>query len=967
MMKRGICLIITLFSLNSLFAQYESIQEDVEKGKPEKYQNRTLKSEKTGEKKFGVKRRFIQNTVTHYNYYFNASNKLQAVIDRARAANKENYLDLLPFYDYTLKNTSLQKVELDSVIYRATAGILLHDLRNNWVDDLYMIIGEAYFFKNDMDSASMTFQFINYNLMPKGKDEDVGNVGSTNDKSTDISIANKERKGWSKKPIRNDALIWQIRTLIEQEQYPEAAGLITTLQNDQNFPNRLRNDLEEVNAYWFYQQMMYDSSAIHLEKALSAAENKQGKARMQFLLAQLYEISRQPEKAAIYYTKAAKNTNDPLMDIYSNLNSAKMYKGNAGKDLDNNISQLVHMSKKDKYESFKDVVYYSAGELALKKPDTAQAIGFYKKSTTFNTSNAAVKNKAFLQLGNIAYYRKDYKNAASYYDSLQLSDPVLMNDAKVIQERKDALVQIVSKIGTIEREDSLQRIAAMPASDREKFVRAILKKIRKELGLKEEGGSGGNATGTFGQITSGDIFGDQNSSGEWYFYNASTKGRGYNDFKTKWGKRSNVDNWRRNAGAQVINVSPDDISDTKSGQNTKSNPNPQPDETTYEGLMSHVPLTTDQMNLSNTNLSAATFELGNLYLNLEEYSLATQQYESSLKRYPDSLYDGQLYLNAMYAYQKLGDQSKSNYYKNLLTTKFKNTKYADAILNPNKPKNEKDLAATKGYEQVYSLFIEGNFEQALKEKKVADALYGKTYWTPQLLYIEAVYYIKQKQDSQAISVLTNIANLYPTSPLRPKALTLIDVLKRRKSIETYLSNLNVTRKTDSITVVANNPVNNNVPANDNKNKGNEIKKENKVPDLGIPNVNDGTPVFSFDANTPMLVVMVLDKVDPVYITEVKNAFNRYDRSKYAAKNIAIADAALDKDKSLLLFTPFTNADDAITYIQSLKTEASSQITWLPANKYSYILISESNLNLLKTNKNLKAYTDLLHSKYPEKF
>lgn len=966
-MKRGICLVITLFSLHSLFAQYESIQEDVEKGKPEKYQNRTLKSEKTGDKKFGIKRRFIQNTVTHYNYYFNANNKLRAVVERARAANKENYLDLLPFYDYTLKNTSLQKVELDSVIYRATAGILLHDLRNNWVDDLYLIIGEAYFFKNDMDSASMTFQFINYNLMPKAKDEDIGNVGSSNDKSTDISIANKEGKGWGKKPIRNDALIWQIRTLIEQGQYPEAAGLVTTLQNDVNFPKRLKDDLEEVNAYWFYQQKMYDSAAIHLENALGTAENKQGKARMQFLLAQLYEISRQPDKAKIYYAKAAKNTNDPLMDIYANLNSAKMYKGNAGKDLDNNINQLIHMAKKDKYESFKDVVYYSAGELALRKPDTIQAIGLYKKSVSYNTSNAAVKNKAFLELGNIAYYRKDYKNAASYYDSLQLSDPVFMNDAKLIQERKDALVQIVSKIDIIEREDSLQRIAAMSASDREKFVRGILKKIRNELGLKEEGeGAVGRGSGNLGQITSADLFGDQNSSGEWYFYSSNIKARGYNDFKTKWGKRNNVDNWRRAGATQGISNNPDDITDTQTGKNTKSNPNPQPDETTYDGLMSHVPLTTDQKNLSNSNLSVATYELGNLYLNLEEYGLATQMYESSLKRYPDSLYNGQLYMNAMYAYQKLGDLSKSNYYKNLLISKFKNNKYADAILNPTKPKNEKDVAATKGYEQVYNLFIEGNFEQALKEKKVADALYGNTYWTPQLLYIEAVYYVRQKQDSQAIVILTNIANLYPTSPLRPKALTLADVLRRRSDIENYLTNLQVTRKTDSVTVTTNKPINNNPTPTDNKNKGNEVKKDNKEQG-GVPNVNDAAPAFSFDVNLPVLVVMVLDKVDPVYITEVKNAFNRYNRSKYSAKNITIADDALDKDRSLLLFTPFANADDAITYIQSLKSEASSQITWLPANKYSYILISESSLNLLKTNKNLKAYTDLLHSKYPEKF
>ena len=82
-------------------------------------------------------------------------------------ANKDNYAKLLPFYSYSLDNTASQKTELDSVIYKATAGILLHDLRSDWVDNFYLLIGEAYYLRKDYDSASMTFQFINYNLFSK--------------------------------------------------------------------------------------------------------------------------------------------------------------------------------------------------------------------------------------------------------------------------------------------------------------------------------------------------------------------------------------------------------------------------------------------------------------------------------------------------------------------------------------------------------------------------------------------------------------------------------------------------------------------------------------------------------------------------------------------------------------------------------------------------------------------------------
>ena len=57
--------------------------------KPEKYENRKLGSEKTADKKFTVPRHAIQNTITHYNYYFNANNKINAVVEKRRNGQVE--------------------------------------------------------------------------------------------------------------------------------------------------------------------------------------------------------------------------------------------------------------------------------------------------------------------------------------------------------------------------------------------------------------------------------------------------------------------------------------------------------------------------------------------------------------------------------------------------------------------------------------------------------------------------------------------------------------------------------------------------------------------------------------------------------------------------------------------------------------------------------------------------------------
>ncbi len=345
---------------------------DPEIKKPEKYENRKLGSEKTGAKKFTVPRRIYQNTVTHYNYFFNASSRLNDIVTRAKASFKDDYSQLLSFYNYTLESTAQDKGELDSVIYKSTAGILLHDLRNDWIDNMYLIMAKAYFFRNDLDSAAMTLQYVNFAFAPKeegGYDIPIGSNESTT--TGEFSISTKEKKSiWNKitthPPSRNESFIWQIRTHIEKNELPEAAGLIEILRSDPNFPKRLKTELNEVLSYWFYKQQAYDSSAHYLSKALDEADNKQEEARWEFLIGQMYQVAGDSEKAINYYNKAIKHTHDPVMDVFARLNSIRINRsGNQKNFLQQNIDELLKLAKKDKYENYRDIIYYAAAKIEL--------------------------------------------------------------------------------------------------------------------------------------------------------------------------------------------------------------------------------------------------------------------------------------------------------------------------------------------------------------------------------------------------------------------------------------------------------------------------------------------------------------------------------------------------------------------------------------------------------------------------
>ncbi|MDQ6761810.1 MAG: tetratricopeptide repeat protein [Bacteroidota bacterium] len=1015
MVKFFYILFFSFFFLPQLRAQLGKITIDLEKDKPAKFKTKTLKSEKTGEKKFTLPRRFVQNTVSHYNYYFNANNKINEVIERARLSNKDDYSKLLPFYSYSLTNTAAQNTELDSVIYKATAGILLHDLRSDWVDNLYLLIGKAYYLRQDFDSASMTFQFINYNLFPRKKKDDNQLIVGSNDNETAnhaLSISSKEDrniidKATSRPPSRNDALIWQIKTLIEMHEYADAAGLINTLVNDPAFPERLQPSLEETRAYWFYNQQMYDSAIGHLENALPNATDIEDRARREYLLAQLNEINHDQETASDYYDKAVRHTTDPLMDIYANLNKAKMLKSKDPSEIDKSIINLVRMSKKDKYDLYRDIIFFSAADLAMEKPDTAAAVYYFKKSIFYNELNVPYKNRAFLNLAEINYRNKNYKAAFAFYDSLQTGDTTL-GDLTQIRDRRNALEKIVENLNVIEREDSLQAIAAMSPADRDAFIKKLSKTLKKERGITDADVDYTNSAADFFDTknVAPDLFSATDTKGDWYFYNASLKSKGFTEFKRIWGKRENIDNWRRissnnvSAGNQnftsktpINGVTGDPLGtpdiDQVATTDAAGNPilgngsgqvpeAPVQNDISVEGLMVNVPVTKELLDVSNTKVSNSLFHLGKNYQNLlEDYSAAIDAYQQSLQRFPDSLYDGELFMNLSYCYNKVGDLQKAGYYKNLVLTKFGQSEFAQYITHPGSLNpSKKDTAATRHYEDIYKLFIEGNFEEATKQKEQADSIYGINYWSPQLLYIQSMYYIRQRQDSVAINILKNIATQYPNSPLKDKAETLIDVLGRRGEIENYLTNLSVERAKEDprIIVYDSAKISKNVVADLNKPVENIQPQKQLVtaekavinPDKKLaPPVSNGT--FIFDPLTPQYVVMMLTKVDPIYSSEAKNAFNRYDLEKFRLLNLQITKETLDKDRALLVFTQFETADEAIKFLDRVKKDAPNEVSWLPADKYSFFIISNTNLELLKQNKDLKSYFDLLNKKYPGKF
>ncbi|HMX78653.1 MAG TPA: hypothetical protein PK841_10795, partial [Chitinophagaceae bacterium] len=491
--------------------------------KPKEYEDQQLRSEKSEDKKFTLLRRFFQNTTTHYNYYFNANNKLNDVLNRAKQSFKDDYSQLLPFYNYTLDATAADSIQLDSLTYKSSTAIALHDLRNDWVDNMYLLWGASYYLQKKFDSAYLMFQFINYAFSPKEKDGTLKTIGSGRDGNSAYSVSTKEknslpRRIFSEPPSRNDAFIWQIRNSLAQDDMAEAASLIVTLKNDPNFPKRLKNDLHEVQAYWFYKQNMWDSSATHLVQALSSATNVQEKARWEFLAAQLFEMSKNYKEAEKYYSKVSQHTTDLILDIYARLFKVRVNRDGGDNTVDKNVAQLLRMAKQDRYEEYRDIIYYMAGRMQLEGNNIDAALPLLLKSTKYTSNDPSQRNKAFLEVASIYYSRKEYRKAAAFFDSLNFSDPSLKNPEE-LKSRQVILNKLASNLEVIDRQDSLLRIASMPENERKDFVKKIVKDLRKSQGLKGEDPS----SSPFNNAPPPLLFQSETQKGEWYFYNKESK------------------------------------------------------------------------------------------------------------------------------------------------------------------------------------------------------------------------------------------------------------------------------------------------------------------------------------------------------------------------------------------------------------------------------------------------------------
>jgi hypothetical protein len=970
-------------------------------------EERPLPYEILTKKKYTLGRRAYQNTVSKFNYIFYANEELTQIIKDARAYLEEDYTTLIPFYDYDLANTS--KKDIDSIIYRCNANVVLHDLRSNWVDDAYLLLAKAYLFHKNFDTAGSLLQYINYAFDTKEAGMDIPIGSNLRNTKGQFSIATKEdNKFYENRNIRNESMLWQARNYFEINSLTEGLSLLQLLKTDAFFPKRLHPFLFEQMAYGYYQSEMYDSAANYLTKGLSNAPDKFSKTRWYYLIAQLWEKSDNLSNAYTWYKKAQSDALNPLISVYAKINLIKIdFKQTKTPWLDLAYS-LQQMSRREKYKPYTDIIYFEMAKLAIQNKDIERASEWLLVAIKKNVNGLKQKQKAFELLADINYKSSNYAIATLAYDSLTLilkTNP----DFEIIALRKKWLPLILTNDIVIRQQDTLQFIYTKEENLQKKYLQkwGLNEKYKNDklssLFMDEDnkaelanealnsmaknnnfgnngfgnnydnnnGGNNGfnnNSASNYGNnnadYTSNNALQGNSGVSDFYFENKNTVEIGKQNFTQKWGNRPNVDQWRRKTSSTIVykTINSSDATEAtssryKADSSSKSTGSILPIGMTNEKTTSIKLINSkEDLTKSMVELNKSSFENAQTFLfQLNDFEKALPLYQKVINLNIDEIITERCLLDLASEYIHQGNRNSSDSLIAIVEAKFPKGAYiTKKSAVENKKSQEKQLEAD--YKEAYFLAQIGNWASLTNKTSQLDLQLKKTKWFAPYQFLKVKMYAQQRMDSLAFVLLDSIIYMHQNESIRDRAKNIIEELKKRKETELYLSKLNA----DSLKTMATTKI----PMVENLNQASQNKKLAIIPKMDSSNeiAKDAGLFFIKDTLEPHYVALLTSNIKEILVKEMVTALGYLNKEDFKKQNLDVTYIEFEPTVFVVWIGPFENLNSSNAFLNKIKGRLSTEIiSFVQSKQYELFILGKSNILQIKNSADLKIYKSFMNN------
>ncbi len=881
-------------------------------------------NEKLLKRKWNVPRRVYQNTVTRYNYFYNARRKYDDGIRNLKKNNKDDYTKVISLYPYDVRKSGTSVAgEMDSVIKKASFSTQIHDPRSKWFDNLYFLMAQASYIKNDFDGAITTYQFIanEYKDTPKKRKPGAKSKAKTIERDPGSIASIDNRKGLRKlshHPIRNQALIGLASSYVQAEQYSEASALISTLEKDKAFPKRNQAALYLTKASLEIAQKNKADAIVSLTKALEYKLSDIQRARTEFVIGQLYAGQGNYSQSTEHFKNSISGKANPEMDFYTKLmmaeNAAK-----GGGDKQYAITQLDKLIKDPKFEKYRSQANNAlAGIYAEDDPDKAISI-LVKSIKHMDNKDPFQKAVSFAMLGKLYYTKSEYEAAKVSYDSASFygTNPPIDNIDEV-NTRKNVLSDVVKNIRIIRKQDSLLVLSQKS----EKEQKAIAKKEAERLKKAEQA-----ALQPKTQVIS--LTPGTTVKSNWYFYNNSLMEKGASEFRQKWGLRKLEDNWRRSAASSVMMTLTSDSTSGKEDSKLLVNGSQ------YETLLAEIPKTAAQRDKANDFIMNAYYDLGLIYYaQLQDYPNSVTSFDSLLRRYPSTTLKKESYYTMYLDYSLLKNDTEAARYKKLLQDEFGQSEFAKLANNPNYLQEVKNSAKAIEYyyDTTYLAYKDSQYTAAMQRINYGQtAFIGKTVMA-RFDLLEALCNAGLKDYVKCKVNLEHVIQTYPSTPQQIKAQELLNYLKSNNLLPAKDSTAIATTKKDSLPVPKS-----------------EIQAA------------EGKGVYTYDAKETHLLLVYIMKIDGRTLT-LKAGLSDFNLLKHESEELVTGQNLFTIKEGVITVSKFSNAIFAKIYMNDILKDP-TLFQKFKKDDYSVCLISASNFTELLKTRDILGYLSFYTKNY----
>ncbi len=865
-----------------------------------------------------------------YNTYYNGS---VAYIDASlekENGNKDNFTEMIPMYTVgNKKSRELGKANYDKAIEKCEKAIKLHSItkRPEWTKSrrkterdiewlsrkeynpflwkAWMLMGRSQFYQGAFDEAASTFSYMCrlYATQPA---------------------------------IYGRARAWLAKSYIEQDWLYDAEDVIRNMQRD-SIHWRAQKEWDFTYADYYIHTGDYDKAIPYLKKSIDHEMRKKQKARLCFLLGQLYAATGKNAEAYKAFKSVVRKNPPYELEFNARIAMTEVMGASQAKKM---VGKLKRMAASDKNKDYLDQVYYAIGNIYLAQKDTMKAISNYEKGNKKATRSGIEKGVLLLKLGDLYWQQEKFSDAQRCYgEAIGLLDKD-RKDYEQLSARSKVLDELVPYTDAIHLQDSLQALAKMSEKDRNAAIDRVIAELKRQekeqKRLEDEknaqqtmqrNGAMGNRNNTNRNNTA-QTQQNNRQNAVWYFYNAMAVQQGKQAFEKLWGKRENTDNWQRvnktvvgnlngDADMELTEEQKDSIAKAEQAQDSleQLKDSAQNDPHKREYYLAQIPFTEDQVATSNLAIMDGLYNSGVIFKDkLDNLDLSKKQFTRLETQYPDFEQKADMYYHLFLLYSRLGQHDVAAGYVEKLKAEYPENQWTILLTDPYFKENAQFGVHIEDslYAATYDAFKADRLSEAKANAQISATRFPLGENRDKFLFIGGLAKLNDGDSKGCVDDMKAVVEKFPQSKLAEMAGMIVNGVNAGKPLHGARFDLGDvwTRRT---AVLAD---------------------------------SDSINAKTFDAERNTEFVFMLAYVpDSVDENKLLYQMAKVNFTHYVVRNF---DLAIEDANGLrrMVVRGFRNYDEALQYARGLAEQAGLQQL---LSGCKAIVISDKNLPLLGTN------------------